>query len=189
MRSRRERVLILPADRLGVVAVFGECAHRLIGEDVVQTVVGHAVAQRHITIFVTLPALFEQMRGLTHGFLTARDDDLVLASADQLIRERDRVDTGQAHLVHRQGGHIHRNARCHGRLPGRDLPRARGEHLAHDHVVDLFRRDAALLQRRLDGETAQVGTAEVLQTPEQSTDRGSRTGDDHGCGHDEPRIH
>lgn len=146
------------------------------------------IAQRHIAVFETLPALFEQVRCLAHRLLATGDDDLVLARPDQLVGEGDRVDARQAHLVQGQRGHVHRNTAGHCRLPSRDLARARGEHLPHDHVIDLLGRDATLLQRRLDREAAEVGPAEVLQPSEQPADRGTRTGDDHGSGHDEPSF-
>ena len=41
-------------------------------------------------------------------------------------------------------------------LAGGDLARARLQHLAHEHVVDLLGADAGALERGLDGDAAEV---------------------------------
>ena len=66
---------------------------------------------------------------------------------------------------------------------GGDLAVAGLEDLAHDHVVDLSGRDAGLVERSLDGDTAQIRGGQGLEAPEQASDRGAGTGDDHGSGH------
>ena len=91
---------------------------------------------------------------------------------------------GQADLVDRDRGDVHRDAALDRGLAGGDLPGAGLDDLAHDHVVDLVAGDAGLLQRALDGDAAEVGGGLVLETAEQAADRGARTRDDDGSGHD-----
>ena len=67
-------------------------------------------------------------------------------------------------------------------LAGGDLAGAGLQHLAHDHVVDLVRGDAGLLEGALDGDAAEVGAGEVLERAEQPAHRGAGSGDDDGGG-------
>ena len=97
--------------------------------------------------------------------------------------ERDRVDTGQADLVDRQRRDGHRDAGLHGRLTGRDLPGPGLQDLAHDHVLDLVRRDAGLLEGALDRDPTEIGAGEVLERAEQPAHRRPGPGDDDGTSH------
>ena len=76
------------------------------------------------------------MRRLGHRLLTTGDDHVELPGPDQLVGQRDRVDTGQAHLVDGQRRHVPADAGGHRGLAGGHLPGAGGQHLAHDHVLD-----------------------------------------------------
>ena len=81
---------------------LGERPHRLVGEYVVKTVVGHAVEHGDVAVLVSGTAVHQQVRRLRHGFLPAGDDDVELTGADQLIGQRDRVDAGQ-HILSMSG--------------------------------------------------------------------------------------
>ena len=179
-----ERVLLLAGEvGAGDVALLGQRAHRLVGELVAEGVVGHRVDQRGVAVLEALARLRQQVRRLGHRLHAAGDDDLVLAGADQLVGQRDRVDAGEADLVDRDRRDVHRDAGLDGGLAGGDLAGAGLDDLAHDHVLDLVAGDAGLLQRALDGDAAEVRGAKVLQAAEQPADRGARPGDDHGSGH------
>ena len=52
VRTRRELVLLGPGELVDVVALLGQRAHRLIGEHVVQTVVGQVVENRDVAVLV-----------------------------------------------------------------------------------------------------------------------------------------
>ena len=95
------------------------------------------------------------MRRAGHGLHPAGHDDVVLAQPDQLRRQRDGVQAGQAHLVHRHRGDAHADAGRHRGLPGGDLARARLQHLPHDHVLDLIRAHPRPVQGRGDRDPAQ----------------------------------
>ena len=64
MRPRSELVLLGAGELVDVVALLGERAHRLVGEHVVQTVVGHVVEHRDVAVLVARPAVHQQVRGL-----------------------------------------------------------------------------------------------------------------------------
>ena len=63
--------------------------------------------------------------------------------------------SGAAHLVHAPGGRLDGNAGGDGGLPRRVLPLASGQHLTHDHFIDIGRLDVRPLQRRADGDLAE----------------------------------
>ena len=115
-----------------------------------------------------------------HRLHAAGDDDLELAGADELVGQRDGVEAGQADLVDRQRGDVHRDAALDGGLARRDLARAGLDDVAHDHVVDLVGRDAGALERGLDGDPAEVRGGEVLERAEQPAHRGAGSSDDDG---------
>ena len=87
---RSELVLLGASELVDGVALFGEGAHRLVGEHVVQAVVGHVVEDGDAAVLVARPAVHQQVRCLGHELLPASDDDLELAGTDQLVGECDR---------------------------------------------------------------------------------------------------
>ena len=152
-------------------------------EDVPEAVVGHVVDELHVAELHALTGLRQEVRCLGHRLHAARDDDLELAGPDELVGQGDGVDAGQTDLVDGQRGHGHRDAGLDGGLPRRDLPRAGLQHLAHDHVVDLLRRHAGLLQRPLDRDPAEVSGREVLERAEEPPHRRPGSRDDDGSSH------
>ena len=106
VRARRELVLLQPGELVDVVALLGERAHRLVGEHVVQAVVGHVVEHRDVAVLVAGPAVHQQVRRLGHRLLAAGHHHVELAGPNQLVSQRDGVDAGQAHLVDGQRRHV-----------------------------------------------------------------------------------
>ncbi len=86
MRRSRERVLLLAGGcDCTLVTRFGEPAHGLVGEDVVQAVVGEVILHRHTAVLESRTRFLEHVRCLGHRFLTTGDDDLEFPRPDQLI--------------------------------------------------------------------------------------------------------
>src|SRR6476659_89769 len=158
---------------------------RLIGEHVVQTVIGHVVDSRDVAVLVAGATVHQQVRRLCHRLLAARDHDVELARPDQLIGQRDGVDAGQAHLVDRQRGHVPADARGDRGLPCGHLPGPGGEYLPHDHVFDETSRSfnvwEGLFQRSRDRDRAQVTAREVLQRTHEFADRGAGASNNYRC--------
>ena len=148
---------------IDVVALLGQRTHGLIGEHVVQAVVGQVVEDGDVAVLVARAAVHQQVRRLGHRFLAAGHHDVELAGPNQLVSQGDGVDTRQAHLVDRQRGDVPADACVDRGLPGRHLPGTRGQDLAHDHVLDREAGYAGLLQRALDGDGAQIRAREILQ--------------------------
>src|SRR5690606_5869568 len=57
------------------------------------------------------------------------------------------------------------------------------QHLAHEDVVDLVGGDPGALERRLDGEAAEVGGGEAAEGAGELADRRASTRQDHGTCH------
>jgi hypothetical protein len=144
-----------------------------------EAVEGHVVLDRHVAVLVADALAHEQVRRVRHGLHATGHDDLELAGPDELVGQRDGVEAAEAHLVDGECGGGHRDAGAGGGLAGRDLPGAGLQHLTHDHVLHLLRRDAGPLQRRLDRDLAEFRGGEVLQPAEQPAHRGAGAVDDH----------
>ena len=129
---------------------------------------------RCVAVAVAGPGAGQQVRAVGHRLHAAGHDHVELAVADQLVGHRDRVQPGQAHLVHRHRGHRHRDAALDRGLPGGDLPGPGLDHMTHDHVVDLVAGDPGPVQGGFDGEPAQVHRGEFLQTRRTSLPIGVR---------------
>jgi len=123
------------------------------------------------------------MRRPRHRFHSACHHDVELASPDQLGGKRDGIQAGQADLVDPERGNRHRDASGDGCLTRWDLTLARLQYLAHDHVLDSLAGHARTLQRRLDGQPAQLSSAEPAQRAEQATNRGTSPANDYCFAH------
>ena len=93
VRLGRVFVLLLPGELVDVVALLGQRAHRLIGEHVVQTVVGHVVQHGDVAVLVAGPAVHQQVGRLRHGLLATGHHHVELAGPNELVGQRDGVDT------------------------------------------------------------------------------------------------
>ena len=85
------------------------------------------------------------VRGHRHRLLAAGHDDVGVAVGDLLHADGDRAQPRAAELVEPQAVFSCRDAGRHGRLAGRVLTLAGGEHLAEDDLVDLARIDPGAL--------------------------------------------
>jgi hypothetical protein len=143
----------------------------------------HRVDKRGIAVLEAAARAGQQMRCARHGFHPARHDDIELPCPDELRGQRDRVEARQADLVDAQGRHRHRDPGPHRGLPWRDLPLARLQHLAHDHVVDLVAGDAGPLKRGPDGDAAELRAAKPAQRAEQPSNWRSGPAHDYRFSH------
>ena len=174
--------------RLLLAVEVGRVTHPAQVERAVQRVVRGRVDDLVVAVAVAGAGAGQQVRAVGHRLHAARDDDVELADADQLVRHRDGVQPRQAHLVDGQGGDVHRDAALDRGLPGGDLPGPGLDHVPHDHVVDLAAGDADLLQGRGDREPAEVHRGEPLERTRQLADGRPRTPDDHRTRHGRPPL-
>src|SRR6266568_257403 len=185
VRAGRELVLLLAGQPEASVDAVRRLPHRDVVEDVGEPVVGHRVQNLDRAVLVTRSRLRQQVRRVGHRLLTAGNDDVELAGPDELVGKRDGVQARQADLVDRDRRDGQRDAGLVRSLPGRDLPGAGLQHLAHDDVLHLLGAYARLVQRSLDRETTEVGPGEVLERAEQPAHRGARAVDDDRAAHDD----
>jgi hypothetical protein len=178
VRLRAEPVLCHPAEWLFVVLALGQQAHRLRGEGVLEPVDGHVVDHGDVAELRAEPGAPQEVRGLAHRLLAARDDHPEVAGADELVGHDHGLDAREADLAHRGGGDAHRDAARHRGLSCRQLPGPGGQHLPHDHIFHVRGGDAGLLQRTGDRHSAEFRRREPRQSAEQLSDRRSRAGDD-----------
>ena len=115
----------------------------------------------------------------------AGDDDVGFAGHDPLRREHNRLQPRRAEAVDRRAGDGDGTAGAQRDL-ARNVPagRAFGQRAAHEHVLDLFRRELRARDRVRDGVAAQ---RRAMRHVERATpalgESGARGRYDHGIGH------
>ena len=113
-----------------------------------------------------------------HALLAAGDDDVGVTRGDLLRAERDGPQARAAHLIDAPGGGLFRNAGGDCRLTRRVLALSRGQHLTHDHFIDIGRIDLGTLQRGLDGDLAKGMRRQARQRAVEGANRRPRRADD-----------
>ena len=106
---------------------------------------------------------------------------------DEQVGQEDAVQTGEADLVDGGGRDRHGDPALHRRLPGRDLPLAGLQDLAHEDVVDLVGGHPGPLQGGGDGQATEVHGAEAGQGAGELADGGTGSPEDDGTGHENLR--
>ena len=100
-------------------------------------------------------AFRQQVRGQRHVLRAARHHDLGVAALDGLRGQHHGFQPRTADFVDRRRPDRVRQPRTDARLAGHVLAQPCAEDVAEDHLVHLVARDARLLQRSFDRDTAQ----------------------------------
>ena len=148
VRLGREVVLWLACDVGRCRVLLRGAAHGHLVERAEQSVEGARVDQGAVAVAVPGSGLGKEVRRLRHRLHATGNDDLGVTCLDHLVRQVDGVEAGEAHLVDRCGRNGHRDAGVHCGLPGGDLSGAGLQHLTHEDVVDLLRREPARARGR-----------------------------------------
>ena len=162
---------ILPGDVLGGVA------HVVAVEGIPQSVLDHGVDELD-PAHLDAAAQVLRMRGHAHGFLAAGDDDFGIAVEQRLVAQRHGAQAGAAELIDAPGRAFHRDAGGDRGLAGRVLALRRGQDLAHDDLGNTARLNAAALERRLDGNGAEIVGRHGGERTVETSDRGAGGADD-----------
>ena len=106
---------------------------------------------------------------------------------DDVVRQHGRLHAGAAHLVDRRGaGGVGQSGAARG-LPRRSLALTGRQHIAHENLVNAFRRQFRPLQRGADDVTTELVRADGRQFTHEPAERRAGGGkDDDGigaCGH------
>ena len=155
-----------------------EAAHQTVGE--------HRVEQRAVAHPVSGPRVLQEIRRAGHRLHARGDHDVGVAGLDHEVGEVDGIDARETRLVEPDRRDVERDPGLHRGLARRHLARARLDHLADVHVVDLVGAHPAPGERGLDRVAAEVGGAQRRQRPRETTDGGASGRDDHGARHGEP---
>ncbi len=123
------------------------------------------------------------VRRLAHALLAAGDDDLRIAQRDLLCGDGDGAQARAADLVQAPGRRRLAHPGADGGLTGRALSGGGLQHMAQDHLIDLFARHARPFQRRPNGDLAQFRRRQRGQGPQEGPDGRAGGGDDDDLGH------
>ena len=176
-------VLRLPCDPCGPVVALGAQSHGAVVELAVQPVVHHRVDQAAVAHPVAGARSAQEIRGLAHRLHAAGHDHLCLSGGDEQVGQVDRVQAGQADLVHRGGRNRHGDARLGCRLTGGDLALASLENVSHEHVIDVCRGDGRAIQDRRDRQASELHGAEAGERARELANRGTYPCEDDGTCH------
>ena len=170
--------------RGGGLAEIAHRASRFVR--IFQAVEHHVVEDAVVADAVAGARLGQQVRRVGHRLHAAGNDHVGRAGAQQVVRQHRRLHARAADLVDRgradrvgQAGPAHR-------LPCGRLALAGGQHAAHQHFVDAFRRQVGALQRGADDVRAQCRRGYGRQVAQETAQRRAHGGDDDngiGFGH------
>ena len=151
-------------------------------EGIHQPIAQHGIHQGKITHLLPSAQLLRVWR-LGHAFLTARHYNARIASGDLLRRQRHGAQARTAKLIDAKGRVFHRNARIHGSLTRRVLPRTRGQNLAQNHLIHFRTFNAGAFHGGLDGGGAQRMRGQGGESPVEGANRRAGGGGDDDFGH------
>jgi hypothetical protein len=154
-------------------------AHHVAFIGILQAVVEHVVEDFLVPHAVAPAGLGQQVRGVGHGFQTARDDDAGTARSDEVMAEHEGLHAGAAHLVDRRTRHTLRQARAQGGLASGRLAEPGGEYATHQHAADIARLDARLGDGGGNGRGTQFGRTDIRQCTLEGADGSALCGDDY----------
>ncbi len=126
-------------------------AHVLVIESTPQPIEDHGILYLHVSKLDAFPCTPEEMRGLAHAFHPASHDYLLLFEPDRLGGQGHRLQGRAADFVHSKTADRGRNPAFHRRLLGRRLSDSCGDHVSHDHLIDIFPLDSRTFHSFLDG--------------------------------------
>jgi hypothetical protein len=183
LRSGGEGVLLLAADLVFVDQILGSDAHVVIVERIPQTVADHRVDDLRVAHAQTGACARHHIVGQAHVFLAAGNDHLGVAATNRLRTQMQGFQARAANLVQGQRRHGERQAGLDRRLTRRVLASAGGQHLAHDHFINLRTVQTGLFQQLADHRRAQINGGHAGQRTLETADRGTRGGNNYDVLH------
>ena len=181
MALERELVLVRAADLVLHRDALGVRAHVARLGAAPQAVVDGRVDQLGIAQAIAEARLGDQVRPLVHVLHAARDDELRVARADLGRGEHHGLQAGATNAVDRRGAGRVGEATLEGRLARRRLAHTGLQDLAHEHFVDLVRRDAGALHCGADGDAAERRCRHVCERAVELADRRPRRRHEKTC--------
>src|SRR6266404_1871946 len=171
MRVYRVLILFLSADVIPVLDYLPGAAHMPVVERAPQAVLDHGIDQLAVAEPVALARSLLQVRRVGHRLHSTRDRDVNLADSYGIGRQHHSFQPGAANLVDCKRGHTVRSARSQRHLPGRILPVARLNDVAHYDFIDNGSIDAGPLDCSPSGDHSQINRAEIPERPKKLSHR------------------
>ena len=142
---------------------FAGDPHMVLVVGVPEAVVHHRIEERHVVDPNPPAGLFHKIRRAAHRLHAAREQDLRGPGTNHVGREHDRLEPGPAYLVHRHRADAVRKATEERRLPRRVLAEARGDHVTHEHFLDVRRHEARPIHRFRDRKAPEPDRLDVAE--------------------------
>ena len=141
---------------MGLGHVFSGDAHVVLVVDIPQAVDDHAVDHFPVAHALAVTATQQHMGTGAHVLLAAGNHDLAVAPGHRLRRQHHGFEAGAANGVDGERGRLLGNTALEQGLTRRVLAGTGCEHLAHDDLTHLVRRQAGTGQQSLDDGRTQL---------------------------------
>ena len=127
-----------------------------------------------MAVFEAGPVGRQHVRRIAHRFHAAGDDDIGITGHDGGTAHDRGLHAGTAHLVECGGFNRFGKAGLDARLARRGLALASHQHIAHQHLIDIFAGHTGFFHRGLDRNGTEFIGRQRRQLAEQATHRGAR---------------
>src|SRR5262249_5201464 len=171
-RLRRERILLCPREVVFGRGSIGKATHGLAVPGTAEPVEEHMIENLPVAHPVTTARLRARVRRVGHQLETAGNGDLDVAGTDLICGHHDGLQGGAAHLVDRYRRSANGYAGAERCLPCGSLPQPGGQHVAHDHFLNVGTVHSRRLEGSFDGSAAQLGSSRRRKGALECTDRG-----------------
>ena len=151
-----EVVLLSAGELVFCGALIAVGAHVLVVVGVAEAVVNHGIDEHSVAKTIAGASLWQQVRGQTHVFHTAGDDDIGLVQLDRLAGKHDGLESGATNFIDGRGADAGGQACLEGSLASRILAQTCADHIAHDDFGDLIGGHSCAVQSGLDTNRAEL---------------------------------
>ena len=123
----------------------------------------HRVDERHVVNPDPPAGLFYEVRRAAHRLHATRKEDLRRSRLDHVRSEHHGLQAGPADLVDRHGADPVRKPPEDRRLAGRVLAEARGNHVAHEDLLDVRRDEPCAVHRLGDDRATELDRLDIAE--------------------------
>ena len=153
-------------------ALLGVYPHQLAIIGILQPVEKEVIEHFLVPHSKAAAGILQQIGGSTHTLHTTSQHHPVVAKANGIGGQHHRLHAGATYFVDRGGRHTLGQPRLQHRLSGRGLPHTGSQHIAHEHLIYLFRTQTTLHHCRRHGTGPQLGSTHLGQCPQKGPHRG-----------------
>ena len=178
-RGDRKRILLFAGESELVRAILGEGAHQpplVVG--VLQAIEKHMIYRLGVPQPHAGARLRQQIGSIAHALHATRHHHLIGSRQQQIVRQHGRLHPRSAHLADCGAAGGERQSGTQTGLARRCLPKPGRQHVAHQHLLHVFRGDAGGCHRRFDRDRAQFRCGLRSQCALEPAHRGAHGADD-----------